>query len=98
VDTELATLANAGATALIGLMASDSWPQVKGRFAHLYARSSAMASTLRRMETSQAELMGDELRNLLNPHASARAVYNVNGRRSAHVTWHLMQDQRCQRS
>jgi hypothetical protein len=57
VETELAILANAGATALIGLMVSDSWAQVKERFARLFARGGATASTLWRLETSQAELM-----------------------------------------
>jgi hypothetical protein len=47
LQNELAALANTGATALIGLMVSDSWAQVKVGFARLFTRSAATASTLR---------------------------------------------------
>jgi hypothetical protein len=56
MEAELATLASAGATTLVGLMVSDSWKQVKEGFARLFARGDATDGTLRYLETSQAEL------------------------------------------
>jgi hypothetical protein len=57
VENELVALANAGATALIALMASDSWGQVKGGFARLLAGSNTTEKTLSRLEKSQAKLL-----------------------------------------
>lgn len=57
MEAELAALASSGATSLIGLMVSDSWTQLRDRFARLFARSAATDAPLRELETSRIELV-----------------------------------------
>jgi hypothetical protein len=57
MENELATLANTGATALIALMVSDSWGQVKDRFARLFAGRDGTEKSLSRLEKSQGKLL-----------------------------------------
>jgi hypothetical protein len=57
MEAELAALASAGATTLIGLMLSDSWTHAKEGLARLFTRGGATDGTLRHLETSRAELV-----------------------------------------
>ncbi|MEV5754673.1 hypothetical protein AB0L00_43280 [Actinoallomurus sp. NPDC052308] len=57
MEAELAALATSGATALIGLMVSDSWTQMKEGFARLFAHGGAADGPLRELETSRIELL-----------------------------------------
>lgn len=57
MEAELAVLASSGATALVGLMVSDSWVQVKDGFARLFARLAAEEIPLEELETSRIELV-----------------------------------------
>ncbi|MEO3822741.1 hypothetical protein [Actinomadura sp. B10D3] len=57
MEAELAALASSGATALVGLMISDSWAQVKGGFARMLARSAPAEAPLEELETSRTELV-----------------------------------------
>ncbi|MDH6127031.1 hypothetical protein [Kitasatospora sp. GP82] len=41
MEAEIAALATSGATTLVGLMATDLWTQVRGRFASLFGRDRA---------------------------------------------------------
>src|SRR5437879_5512911 len=57
MEAELAALASSGATALIGLMVSDSWAQVKDGFARMLARLAPDETPLEELETSRVELV-----------------------------------------
>jgi hypothetical protein len=62
MEAELAALATSGATALIGLMVSDSWTQVKEGFARLFAHGGATDGPLRELEISRIELLTAHLK------------------------------------
>lgn len=57
MEAELAALASSGATALIGLMVTDSWTHVKEGFARLFARDGTADGPLQELETSRIELV-----------------------------------------
>lgn len=57
METELAALASSGATALVGLMVSDSWAQVKDGFVRLLARLATTEAPLEELETSRLALV-----------------------------------------
>jgi hypothetical protein len=57
METELALLANAGATALVALMVSDSWGHTRGRFARFFARDGGTDGALQRLEASRTEIV-----------------------------------------
>ncbi|GLZ13484.1 hypothetical protein Acsp04_37190 [Actinomadura sp. NBRC 104425] len=57
MEAELAALASSGATALVGLMVSDSWAQIKDGFARLLARLAPAEEPLEELETSRIELV-----------------------------------------
>jgi hypothetical protein len=57
MEAELAALASSGATALVGLMVSDSWAQVKDGFVRLLTRSAPAEAPLEDLETSRIELV-----------------------------------------
>jgi hypothetical protein len=71
MESELAALASSGATALIGLMVSDSWTQVKEAFARLFAHGGAADGPLRELETSRIELLTAHLEG---DHAKAAVI------------------------
>lgn len=56
MEAELAALASSGANALVGLMVSDSWAQVKNGFVRLLARLAPAEAPLEELETSRIEL------------------------------------------
>ncbi|MEU5988157.1 hypothetical protein ABZ806_04180 [Spirillospora sp. NPDC047418] len=57
MEAELAALASSGATALVGLMVSDSWARVKGGLARMLARSAPAEVPLEELEISRVELV-----------------------------------------
>ncbi|GAA1788494.1 hypothetical protein [Actinomadura chokoriensis] len=57
MEAELAALASSGATALVGLMVSDSWARVKDGFARMLAKSAPAEAPLEELETSRVELV-----------------------------------------
>ncbi|GAA0830865.1 hypothetical protein ACFQVD_07505 [Streptosporangium amethystogenes subsp. fukuiense] len=57
MEAELAALAASGATTLIALMVSDTWTQVKERFARAFSRTGDSEDLLRDLEVSRATLM-----------------------------------------
>lgn len=57
MEAELAALASSGATALVGLMVSDSWARVKGGFARMLAQSAPVEAPLEELETSRMEVV-----------------------------------------
>lgn len=63
MEAELATLAEAGATSLVGLMVSDSWAQVKKGFARLLARGDATDSILQKLETARTDFIAAREKN-----------------------------------
>lgn len=63
METELATLAEAGATSLVALMVSDSWTQVKNGFARLFTRGDTMDNMLRKLEASRTDLIAARGKN-----------------------------------
>ncbi|SEG56489.1 hypothetical protein SAMN05216223_106280 [Actinacidiphila yanglinensis] len=58
VEAELAGLASSGATALVGLMVSDAWGQVRGRLAAFFARGGDPGGIDRQLQDSHAALVG----------------------------------------
>lgn len=65
LEAELTALAASGATAFVGLMATEAWNQVRGRVARLLARGEDSEDVDAELEESRAELMaarrsGDE--------------------------------------
>jgi hypothetical protein len=56
MNTELAALAEAGASALVALMMSDFWAQAKERFARFFARSPAAGTAGEHLEASRVDL------------------------------------------
>jgi hypothetical protein len=63
MEAELAALASSGATALVGLMVSDSWAQVKDGFVRLLARAAHAKDPLEELETSRIELVTAHLKH-----------------------------------
>lgn len=57
MEAELAALAASGATTLIALMVSDTWTQVKERFARAFSRTEDSEDLLRDLEVSRVTLM-----------------------------------------
>jgi hypothetical protein len=70
MDAELAALASSGATALVGLMVSDSWTQVKEGFARLFARPAGEIPP-EELETARIELLTAHLES---DHAKQAAI------------------------
>lgn len=61
MEAELSALASAGATALIGLMVSDSWSQAKGGLARLFGRDTSTDAPLEELESSRIEIRSAHL-------------------------------------
>ncbi|MEV4678091.1 MULTISPECIES: hypothetical protein [Actinomadura] len=57
MEAELAALASSGATALVGLMVSDSWARVKDGFARMLGKSAPAEAPLEELEISRVELV-----------------------------------------
>ncbi|MEV3923177.1 hypothetical protein [Actinomadura coerulea] len=57
MEAELSALASAGATALVGLMVSDSWSQAKGALARLFGRHGPADAPLQELEYSRMEIL-----------------------------------------
>ncbi|MFE2292539.1 ATP-binding protein [Streptomyces sp. NPDC059452] len=59
MEAELTALAASGATALVGLMATEAWNQVRGRVARFLARNDEESAAVdAELEESRAELIG----------------------------------------
>lgn len=56
MEAELLALAKSAATVLAGLMVSDSWAEVKNRFARFFTRGGATANAVLELEASRARL------------------------------------------
>jgi hypothetical protein len=57
MEAELATLARAGASTLVGLMVADSWSDAKQGFARFFTRRGSINVALRELEASRSRLM-----------------------------------------
>lgn len=81
MDAELAALASSGATALVGLMVSDAWVQVRDRVTGFFARGGQAGNVAEELASSRQELMTAREEGDTDAAADAQAVWRAHLRR-----------------